>query len=270
MISYRLPAIIEDSRIDKYLIVLQSLKKQNQLKLKFQLQTLISPAGYGILACLCDTAIERKSVIHWPTDNEVKSLHPYIIKLISIQKENNYLPNPNEYNFESENILFCGNEDVVDLGFIEKFEAKFQLNDDLLFDCKLILQELMQNAITHSGAERYFIYGGIWNNEIHCGLLDMGVSIPAKLRQAFEEENDIDYLLLAMNEGTSTRRSKTGGLGLYHFRSFLKKNKGKLTIVSGNAQVRHYFYTRNKQRSKLKHYLPGTWCFARMPYRKRR
>ena len=139
-----------------------------------------------------------------------------------------------------------------------------------MFDCKIILQELIQNAMAHSGAERHFVYGGLWGREIHCGVLDMGVSIPGKLRQKYPFANDIEAILLALREGTTTRRERAGGLGLFYFHDILKKNRAKLTIASGGAQVRFYFETRRSQKSALKHFLPGTWCFARLPHLKQR
>lgn len=259
------PEILSDSRMDNYLILLQSLKDKTSLTFKFRPKTQLSPAGHAILACLCDRAVEQQAQIDWEIPQRTRKKINFLSQLQNILKNSTHLPLPAAYNFETKTLLVAGNLNALDLGFIEKFDAKFPLPDDLAFDCHLILQELMHNTITHSGAERYFIYAGLWHYEIHLGVLDMGVTIPARLRQKYLQSNDVNYILLALEEGVTTRRQRIGGLGLYYFCHFLKKNKGKLTIVSGQGQVRHYFFTRKSQKSPLKYCLPGTWCFARIP-----
>lgn len=268
MPSFQLPKIIEDSRIDIYLILLEAIKKHPKIALEFFRPTQISPAGHAILACLCDSIIEQRCAVLW--SSKKTGAHSFISLIQSIQEKHNLLPDPSVYDFESESCLFKGIKNGLDLSLIEKIEYKFTLDDNLLFDCKLILNELMQNTISHSGAERYFMYAGKWKNEIHLGVLDMGISIPAKLRQKYVRENDLDYILLAMEEGSTTRRQRMGGFGLYYFHHFLKRNRAKLTLVSGEAQVRYYFHTRKSQKSYLKYPLRGSWCFARIPYQKRR
>lgn len=258
--KHSLPQTIDDSRIDNYLILIDKIKDQpSSIELQTKPSFLISPAGYAILCCLCDRALENQVVLRWKNRS-----HLFLNQLESICKTKG-LPNPENYNFETDTLLLAGNKAALNLGFIEKFEAKFALSEDLFFDCKLILHELMQNTQDHSGAERYFMYAGLWDSEIHLGILDMGVSIPAKLKQKYSRNNDLEYILLSMEEGSSTRRERMGGYGLYHFYEFLKKNRAKLTIASGQAQVRHYFQTGRSQKTPLKHFLGGTWCFARLP-----
>lgn len=258
-IKYLLPQIIDDSRINNYLILMDKIKKHPSIEIQTRPSFLISPAGHAILCCFCDQALENQMALIWNHPS-----HPFL-KLLKTLSGTKGLPNPANYNYETDTLLLTGNKSALNLGFIEKLETKFDLSDDLLFDCKLILHELMQNTQDHSGAERYFMYAGLWKDEIHLGILDMGVSIPAKLRQKYNRDNDIEYLLLSMEEGSSTRRERMGGFGLYYFYEFLKRNRAKLTIASGQAQVRHYFKTRRSQKTALKHFLGGTWCFARLP-----
>lgn len=255
---------IDDGRLDKYLMVLAGLLEKKESTWIFSEKTRVSPAGQAILCSLLDRAFESGSVPLLEVRGRKRD--PFLDHLKNVASKNRNLPNPSVYSFESDTTCLTGNKNNLNLSFMEKIEFKFGMNDDMLFDCRLILQELMQNSIDHSGAERYFMYAGLSEGEIHLGVLDMGVGIPAKLRQKYSAESDSDILLSSLEEGVTTRRERMGGYGLSHFRSFLQRNKGKLTIASGRAQIRFYFHTRNKQLSPLKRFLPGTWCFARIPF----
>ena len=261
MFRFFLPHQIDDSRVDSYLNLLQALQTHSEIAIALRPDTRISPAGHSILACLTDAAFEQKCRLRWPHE----SRQAFLEQLSVVTAQAGGLPDPSSYNYETGDCVTLGSGSTLNMSLIEKLDYKFQLTEDLLFDCKLMLQELMQNAIAHSGAERYFVYVGIHDKEIHCGVLDMGVSIPARLRQKYDRETDVDYLELALQEGSTTRRIRAGGLGLFYFREFLKRNGARLTIVSGNAQIRYYFRTRKSQKSRLKRFLPGTWCFARFP-----
>lgn len=258
------PTIIDDSRLDSYLLILKNLKEKKKAEWIFSKNTQISPAGEAILCCLLDVAKESSLPIKFKI-KEKSQTALFLKHLSSSVLSQKGLVSPSLYDHESKTSILIGRNNVLDLGFMEKLETKFTLNEELRFDCRLILQELMQNTIDHSGAERYFMYAGLWGKELHFGVLDMGVSIPYKLQQKYDCANDIDFILLAMEEGSTTRRQRTGGLGLAHFYDVLKRNRGKLTIASSQAQIRFYFETRNSQKSFLKFRLPGTWCFARIP-----
>lgn len=264
MKSHRFPHLIDDSRLDSYSIILEKIQKQGLDEFDLKATSLMAPAGAAILSCLTDAVLERGKSVHFVIGKEYEM--PFIAHLDSLVKKSGHLPAPSAYNFETDELILAGCQGL-DLSFFDKFEAKFALGEDLLFDCRMILQELVQNAMAHSGAERYFIYAGLWNEEMHCGVLDMGVSVPAKLRQKYSFDDDVSALLLALREGTTTRRERAGGLGLYYFYDILKRNRAKLTFASGGGQVRFYFKTRRSQKSRLKYFLPGTWCFARIPLR---
>jgi hypothetical protein len=257
-----LPAVFSDQRIDTILELFNTVKHEKNIMVDFTRTHAVSPAGYAILTCFYDTIIEQQTIIH------VRKLKRKLRRLPIIEKivnRKNVLTDPDTLNFESENILVSCNGKTLNPLFTEKLIKKFAyaFNEDLRFDVQLIINELMQNTVDHSSAERYYMYGGIWYNEFHVGVLDMGVTLPAKLEQKYVAENDIHYLELALKKGISTRRLREGGFGLYFFYNFLKKNNAKLTMVSRDAQIRLYFQTRKSQKSLLKYRLNGTWCFAR-------
>src|SRR5262249_44289587 len=158
---------------------------------------------------------------------------PVVINLLESHGHKK-LPSPQIHNTDLDNVLVAGQEGSLNLTFVQTFEEKFGaiLSEDLAFSCRLILNELMQNSIDHSGSDRYYLYAGLWKKsgktEMHLGVLDMGVTIPAKLKQKYEAENDSAFLELALQEGVTTRRIRPGGLGLFYTFEHLKNHEGTL------------------------------------------
>ncbi|PIU55542.1 MAG: hypothetical protein COS89_07110 [Deltaproteobacteria bacterium CG07_land_8_20_14_0_80_38_7] len=262
-----LPAIISDGRLDTILGLLSAVRDDSfktHLILDWSNVKEISPAGFAILACVFDSLVEQGcTVTSKKIKKELKEI-PVIKNFIHINEFKN-LPPPNIHSFENNKIILRGNTTLVDIFFQEYVKNKFSfiLSDDLIYSVNLISNELMQNSVDHSTSERYYIYAGLWKNEFHVGVLDMGVTIPAKLKQKYKCENDLEYLELSLQEGIGTRRQRPGGLGLSYFFDYLKEHKGRLTILSRGAQIRKYFNTRRSQKNLLKYPLYGTWCFSR-------
>ena len=129
----------------------------------------------------------------------------------------------------------------------------------MLFSIQLVFNELIQNAVDHSTSERYYVYFGIVDDEVHFGILDMGVTLPAKMEQKYDAKDDIEFLELSLKEGVTTRRLRTGGLGLFHTFEMIKNLEGKFVFISREGQIRRYFSQRKIRHLKLKHVLHGTW-----------
>ena len=267
-----LPQTIGDGRIDIFFKLLQLSKdrsKENQIYLDWQRTFQITPAGQAILAVLFDTFLEQRTKLK-NINISKKFLGFPVVRNLMRSGQCKELPKPEIHNFETTEMILKGGTTSIDLSFTERLREKFgnMLSKDLLFAATLTINELMQNSVDHSTAERYYLYAGLWEREFHIGLLDMGITIPAKLTQKYACEDDLAFLELALQKGSSTRRIRTGGFGLYYFFEFLKESLGKLTIVSRNAQIRRYFKTRKSQKNILKYPLHGTWCFARFPLEK--
>lgn len=261
-----LPTIIDDGRLDWALALLsqsRTTEKKTPFRLDWRSVTDVSPAGEAILCCLFDSFVEQRNrvqCIHVP-----KRFHTTPVVTHLMHRSNfSHLPAPNIQNHETEHAILRGST-TVDLLFTERFQEKFStdLEPDLVYDCLLILNELMQNTVDHSTAERYYLYAGLWREEFHAGVLDMGSTVPAKMEQKYACASDLEYLQLALKEGYGTRRQRPGGIGLSYFFGYLKKHAGKLTLMSRGAQIRRYFNTRRSQQNALKYPLMGTWCFAR-------
>lgn len=267
-----IPTSVDDGRIDWAIALIHKTMTagtdKEDIRLDWRKVASISPAGLAILACILDSFIEQQA--------RIKSVFiPKRFKEIpvieNLRKKFPALPPPSINDYESGEVMLKGNTSL-DILFRERFEEKFSgiLSGELIFDVLLVLNELMQNTVDHSTAERYYIYCGVWKKEFHAGLLDMGTGIPAKMEQRYSCKDDLEYLKLALEEGTTTRRMRTGGVGLAYFLDYLKRHEGKLTVVSRFAQIRRYFRTRRSQVNILKHPLRGTWCFARFPMGERK
>ncbi len=264
MALLRFPEVIDDGRLDWVLNLLNEAQGCHTVSLDWSKTKELSPAGYAILCCLNDFFVEQK--------NRVQHLHlprkltrfP-VVRTMKNVNSFEALPEPSWYNYEDRYTVVRGNGTSFDVFFREYLEGKFAhlLGEELLYTCLMIANELMQNSVDHSSAERYYIYAGRWGAEFHLGVVDMGVTIPARLEQKYECPDDLEYLELAMMKGTGTRRVRTGGLGLYYFFEHCKQFEGKLTIMSRGAQIRRYFKTRRSQKNALKYPLRGTWCCAR-------
>ncbi len=236
----------------------------------------IAPAGFAILACLYDTAVEQgRRLTHHGMARRFRDI-PVVRNLLALSNARN-LPRPDIHDQERVDSLLVGRMSSIDPFFPDRVDERFGhlMDEALQFSVRLILNELMQNAVDHANAERYYVYAGVWptsgrGNEIHVGVLDMGVTIPAKLETKYARPNsDRSYLELAQKKGVTTRRQRPGGFGLFYALEELRDTGGQLTLVSRNAQLTHYLRHRTIQHRELTRRLRGTWCMARFPATRR-
>lgn len=87
----------------------------------------------------------------------------------------------------------------------------------------------------------------------------MGVSLPAKLEQKYNWEDGFEALLKASVKGISTRRTRTGGLGLWHCLEYMKEYDGIIILVARHAMVRRYLKHKTIKKLKVEPALSGTW-----------
>jgi hypothetical protein len=266
--NINLPLEIGDGRIDtllKLFVLVRELRSK-PLTLNWNKVKHLSPAGHAILACFFDSVIEKKCLLkNVFVKKKLKNVP--VVKNLLEHSDFQVLPQPSIHDINTQDLILKGNESSIDLSFMDQVRVRYQeiLSEDLLFSCALIHNELMQNSVDHSVAERYYSYAGPWGKEFHLGVLDMGITIPAKLEQKYSFVDDVEAIGLALKLGVSTRRQRTGGLGLNHTFELLKEYQGRLTIVSRNAQLRRYFKRRKIAKGPLKHTLNGTWCFMHFP-----
>jgi len=258
IIGMQLPKVFGSERLDSVIDFLSSMKEQNTLVLNWKNVSILEPAALAIMAVIRDQSIEKKSIItHVGLKKDIRKEFPQEC-FSTVQLEN--LPKPSAFDFQTNSSFLLCCQGGIDLRYKQILDEKFSyLNEDLLFSIQLVFNELIQNAVDHSTSERYYIYFGVLEDEVHFGVLDMGVSLPAKMEQKYSAENDIEFLEMSLKEGTSTRRQRTGGLGLFHTFEIIKDVKGKFVFISRDGQVRRYFAQRKVKRLKLKSRLYGTW-----------
>jgi len=258
MQTFSLPRVLGSERLDTVLSLLFSLRDEEVIHVDWSKVQKIEPAGLAILSILFDQSIEKKcKLIHENIKPVLKKKYPLIL---FTDEKFSQLPSPVLHDFNRPNAFLLCCQGGVDLRYKENLARSFfNLDEDLLFSVQLVFNELIQNAVDHSTSERYYIYFGLEDDEVHFGVLDMGVSLPAKMEQKYNAIDDINYLELSLKEGISTRRQRVGGLGLFHTFHMIQGLKGKFVFISRDGQIRRYFSQRKVNRMKLKHRLNGTW-----------
>jgi hypothetical protein len=270
---FEMPCDFGDGRLDTLLSLFSSLKQGGAdipPTVSWKKTKSISPAGSAILAALADTTIEQKQRIKLINLTQTIKAQSTILHLLKTQQ--NKLPPADSYSTFNEQICLLCSPPVIQPIFMQRLEEQHSkhLSDELAFSCRLVINELMQNTISHSSGDRYYMYAGPWQSEYHVGVLDMGVTIPAKLEQKYQADSDVGFLELALQKGITTRRERSGGLGLNHTFELLKNSKGRLTIISRKGQLRRYFASKTVHRRSLPSPLYGTWCMVRFPKNRRR
>ena len=258
MQAFRLPKTLGSERLDTILNLLSSMRTEKEVTLDWSNVVEIEPAGLAIISIILDQAIEKECKIrNVNLSTAFKKLIPQSFLKIGKQKK---LPVPSSHDTINETSFFLCCQGGLDLRYKNIIEQKFaSLDSDLQFSIQLVFNELIQNTVDHSTSERYYIYFGLVKDEIHFGVLDMGVSLPAKMEQKYESEDDVSFLELSLKEGISTRRQRAGGLGLFHTFAMIKNLQGKFVFMSRAGQIRRYFAQRKVSKSNLKHKLSGTW-----------
>jgi anti-sigma regulatory factor (Ser/Thr protein kinase) len=262
-----MPKNMDDGRLDGYIEIISTIRAGRGVELSFKKTKEITPAGYALLFILLDVACEQKVIFKVVDFKKTHNLHSIILRASELNKSLNGFYNINQLNIQTADFIVYGKSSSIAPEFIENINQKFgrKLSEDLLWDVSLIVNELMQNTVDHSTAERYYLYAGISEKNFEFGILDMGVTIPAKLETKYSLANDKKYLSQVFTKGFGTRRDRPGGMGLYYLFENIKDLKGRLVILSRDAQVRLNFATRNYKSSDLKKRLSGTWCMANFP-----
>ncbi len=265
--TVEMPKFIDDGRLDGLLEIIKNIKTGHELTLSFVKTENITPAGHAILFALLEIASEQKIKLKIQNVKKNLKLHSVFLSLQNTTTVLNGFFKIETLRMQEDKFLVYGKSSGIAPEFLIQLEEKFKniLSEDVLWNISLIINELMQNTVDHSTAERYFIYAGVNKDHFEFGILDMGVTIPAKLETKYQCSSDEEYLEKVFEKGVGTRRDRAGGLGLYYLFENIKDLKGRLVVLSRNAQVRKNFGSRNYKTTKLKYKLSGTWCMASIP-----
>jgi len=119
--------------------------------------------------------------------------------------------------------------------------------------------EIFTNAQIHSQSDFIYVCGQFFpaKHKIEFTITDMGIGfkniINNRFKKGLSSTQAIDW---AINDGNSTKKNVTGGIGLAILKEFIIENKGKFQIISDDG---FYQLSNNHEEKKLfKNKFPGT------------
>jgi hypothetical protein len=98
--------------------------------------------------------------------------------------------------------------------------------------------EIFVNAQMHSNTEFIYTCGQFYpkKNRLEFTITDTGIGFREKVNQRFNSTlSAIDAIKWAVKDRSTTKQGVTGGIGLALLRDFIKLNRGKMQIVSGQG-----------------------------------
>lgn len=115
--------------------------------------------------------------------------------------------------------------------------------EESIFNClSYCLMEVVDNINEHSESpiDGYVVVQNFsWENKLSIAIVDSGVGIHNSLKNSGKEEfkdiKEVDALEECLKEGVT--RFEKRGYGLYHTSKFIRANKGKMQIFSGNSAL---------------------------------
>ncbi len=140
----------------------------------------------------------------------------------------------------------------------KEYLNKELLSKDVMPEMSMLLQkkinesifEIFENAITHGNSKYVFSCGQYYPNKnpprIDFTIVDLGNTIKANVNNFLgAEKSGAEAIEWAVKAKNTTKTGNTpGGLGLKVIREFLKMNKGKMQIASGDG-----FWSQDKNSS---------------------
>ncbi|WP_270312647.1 ATP-binding protein [Vagococcus fluvialis] len=106
---------------------------------------------------------------------------------------------------------------------------------------RVAVEEIFNNIMDHSSEHIGCVYGQFYpkTNKIVLSFSDFGIGIPKSMERNFEADNDLEYVLLALEEGKSTKSSpRNRGAGFSNIiRSLTNDNLGTVQIYSNYAKI---------------------------------
>ena len=121
------------------------------------------------------------------------------------------------------------------------------------------IYEIFINSKMHSKTTRIFTCGQFFPQKetIEFMITDLGTGIRDNINKRFGANiNSIDAIKWAMINGNTTKKCVSGGIGLAILEEFIRKNNGKIQIISNNG-----FWELNKNETNSRFFdneFPGT------------
>ena len=127
---------------------------------------------------------------------------------------------------------------------------------DQTFQLASAIGEILDNALTHSGAARAILKLTADESYITVSVSDRGCGIPAAMRlnpSIANQPSDQILLLSATNPGTTSTGSPERGQGLHHVVRYAKNNGLSLLVRSAKATMQIATTGSTSSRSESKH-----------------
>ncbi|MEI8347525.1 MAG: hypothetical protein WCG27_08655 [Pseudomonadota bacterium] len=173
-----MPQIINDGRIDYLLKIIEFIKKTPRKEIIFDFvnNQKIEIAGLAILDCLSDLLHEHHIASKIMGMNKKNGQHQFMAKILSTSNKHSALLPVREMSFKKSDCILWGFEQGLSPLLMDEMDDHFKnkISEKNRWYIRFILNELMQNAVDHSTAERYFMYVGIIQNKISLGVLEWG------------------------------------------------------------------------------------------------
>jgi anti-sigma regulatory factor (Ser/Thr protein kinase) len=261
-----LPSEVSDSRHDTLICILKEIHSGRGIILDFSRVVKISPAGFAILQIIVDASCEHQTFLDFINISSSLSFCGKLKNILEIKKNTAHFLRMEDLSVVTSTSINIGKVGTIAPEFSQMVEDRFLkvLGEEKTWNINLVCNELMQNAVDHSSSERYFLYAGINGSDFEFGVLDRGVTIPAKMATKYQQQEDFSYINEALKLGVGTRRTRVGGMGLYYMFENIKDMKGKLVIESRYGHLRRHFNARKVNSSRLKNPLWGSWCMGRI------
>ncbi|BAX80658.1 hypothetical protein [Labilibaculum antarcticum] len=132
--------------------------------------------------------------------------------------------------------------------FPERPEIK--LNQQLKMAVQLCVAEVYRNAFAHSNCKEVFIahYYSVYNKKLIVSIVSQGRPFNLLVNKILNKNlNNVGAIEWAVEEGNTTQEDTHKGIGLYTIRQFVKQNRGRIQIMSGDGvwkQVKHRTFSK--------------------------
>ncbi|MBK7581106.1 MAG: ATP-binding protein [Myxococcales bacterium] len=135
-----------------------------------------------------------------------------------------------------------------DPAFVDRLADEFAQGangvvEEARFSVRLCFMELLTNAFDHSLSPIGCLVASLRDDSgmVDCAVADAGIGIPRALRQSLRpgiagaQQTDTELLVQAVTSGLTSRRERSGGLGLGNVRQQVVMRDGVMTIRSLSA-----------------------------------
>lgn len=222
----------------------------------------ITPFGITLLAGTISECLEqgKKAKYLRPEKPSTKRFLSGIgfNKFFKISGDEHKIESPNVQLRRLYQVDYLLTEQILDV-----FSASIKMSEGVRGSLKLALNELMTNALDHSDSKKgFYLCAQSYKQAktIRLCITDFGIGILNALQKApkFKKlRSDYESIVLATQEGVTSRVQGTAGYGLTHINRFIDVNEGKMYILSGKGKVLWDFSGLKKIRGKKQTmYLP--------------